>query len=296
MVPALWLLLAAAGPDGLAPLGPGYAGAGSRADVVLRPVSEVAAGRSVELKLLVSDALTDAPVSAAKVSLRLFGPQGSADLAADARAAALPGHYLARVTPLVAGSEAFVASVAGDLVAGDGVAVAAASVPAPRRRSWPWASLCLGCAGMVLVLRRRPALLALCLLCSAAGDARAHGAYTPPPAAVPGADVYVAQEIQFALGLRTARGQIESFEPEGGEGAPRRFLAVPRSAIVERGGHELLFVRLAPERFVAREPKLGWETESDGADEVAVLSGLELDENVVVRGAAFLGNGGAVTP
>jgi hypothetical protein len=55
-------------------------------------------------------------------------------------------------------------------------------------------------------------------------------------------------------------------------------------------------VRIGPERFVAREPKLGWQDQVGGVPQVAVLDGLDLDEKVVIQGAAFLRNGGAETP
>jgi hypothetical protein len=288
---ALWLLLAATLPDGVAPLGTGYPAPGPRVDVVLRATKPLVPGELVPLKLLVSDAATDAPVEGATVSLRMFGPQGSAELDAVAQEGTSPGHYLAGVTPAASGSDAFVVSVDGELVAGEGVTVAARPVPA-RRLLWPWALL----IGLGLALARRVPLAALVLLCGLAGDARAHGTYVPPPAAIPGADVYVAQEIQFALGLRTAVATVEPFEAPDSAAAPRSFLAVPRSAIVERDGHELLFVRVAPERFVAREPRLGWTREVGGVESVAVLTGLGLDEKVVVAGAAFLRNGGALPP
>ncbi len=291
----LCLLLVAAPPDGLAPLWPGHAAPGAKADVVLRPEGPLVPGALGDVRLLVSDAVTDAPVEGADVSFRFFGPKGSPEVDVPARAGALPGHYLARFTPSAPGTGAFVASVDGDLAAGDGVPVVP-STPAPRRLPWPLGLVLVG-AGVALARPRREAaaLLALGLLCLASGDARAHGTYVPPPAAVAGADEYVAQEIQFALGIRTATGRIEAFEPPGG-GAPRQFLAVPESAVVERDGKKLLFVRLAPERFVAREPKLGGTGITDGVESVAVLSGLELDEKVVVAGAAYLRNGGAAKP
>jgi hypothetical protein len=160
---------------------------------------------------------------------------------------------------------------------------------------WPFV---VGAAAVLLlltVLRTRSRLtVAGALLLLAAGDARAHGAFSPPPAAVAGADVFVAQEIQFALGIRTLPAAVETFSPPAGiGGAPRAFTGVPRDAIVERDGHKLVFVRVAPERFVAREPKLGWETSGAGATVVAVAEGIEPGEKVVVEGAAFLRNGRA---
>jgi hypothetical protein len=189
---------------------------------------------------------------------------------------------------------------AKEILATEGLEVAAAVAPGSSRRSpfWPFI---LGIAAALLLfagLRKRGGkVVAAGLLLLAASDARAHGAFIPPPASVPGAKVFLAQEIQFVLGIRTAPATVETFAaPKGSLGAARRFIGVPRSAVVERDGHKLIFVRIGPERFVAREPKLGWQDQVGGVPQVAVLDGLDLDEKVVIQGAAFLRNGGAETP
>ena len=120
---------------------------------------------------------------------------------------------------------------------------------------------------------------------------RAHGADEAGLPIAPGSELGLGQEIQFALGLRTARVTVASFQPppELSGAAPRSSPAVPRSAVVERDGKKLVFVRLAPERFVAREVTLGWSS----GGQVAVEAGLQPGELAVVAGGAFLRNGGA---
>jgi hypothetical protein len=299
------LALAVPPERAIAPLGPGLAAVGGRVDLVVRGPEDLRARDPAGLKLLLSDAATDAPVSSAKISLELFGPSGFQPLRGDASPGSAPGSYWFSTTFPGAGRFAIAATVgqsaASDLLAAEGLDV---SLPESRQtRSSPLWPFALGVVAALLLFAalrslRRPAATAALLLL-AAGDARAHGPFTPPPASVPGANVYLSQEVQFALGLRTAPARVEAFEPPAGGGAARTFIGLPRSAVVERDGHKLIFVRVAPERFVAREPKLGWSKLDDqlgGVARVAVLDGLQLDEKVVVEGAAFLRNGGAEVP
>ena len=300
--------------DGLAPLGQGIAGEGAAADLVVRAEGAPVAGRPAALRLLASDARTDAPLTLDRIELRAFGPDGSAPIELRALPGRWPGHYLGALVFPEAGSYALVASLphasGADLIALSGLAVATPTLPA-RPAPWGWLTALLAFALLVLALgvRSRPAALAFALFCCSAGDAAAHGTFTPPPAAIPGAVAELSQELQFALGLRTAPAEVAIFFPPPGEeggsadrraeaegpkhfkssGAPRKSLGIPREALVERDGHKLIFVRTAPERFVAREPRLGWIS----GGEVAVLQGLEPGELVVVRGAGFLRNGGA---
>jgi len=124
------------------------------------------------------------------------------------------------------------------------------------------------------------------------GDARAHGPGGDVAPEPPGSQLYLAQEMQFALGLRTALVELKRFTADDPALAARQYPAVPRGAVVERDGKKLIMVRLAPERFVAREVTLGW---ADG-DWVAVERGVNPGDRIVVEGAAFLRNGGAVAP
>ncbi len=284
--------------DGLAPAGPGHSAPGTKVDLVVRMPAAAAPGAPVPLRVLASDSATDAPLRGAQLDLRFFGPAGTSPIELKPVAGTLAGHYLATATFPKAGRWALAALADGEWLAANGFTVAAPAKEAGRGRAWPWI---LG-AGLLLAgaLAVRRALLpaGVALLCSlAAGEALAHGYLTPKAAAIPGADVYVPQEIQFALGLRTAPAAVETFPAPAGSGeAPRQFLGIPRSALVDREGKKLVFVRLAPERFVAREPKLGWERDGPDGPRVAVLSDLQLDERVVVDGAAFLRNGGATPP
>ena len=303
----LFALLALAVPPerAIAPLGPGHPAVGSRVDLVVRGPADLRAREPATLKLLLSDAATDAPVQSAKISVELFGPAGLPPLRGDATGSA-PGSYLFSTTFPGAGRFALAATVGragdSDLLAAGGLDVGPIGSPRapPRSPVWPFALGVVAALLLFAALRslRRPAAAAMLLLL--AGDARGHGAFTPPPATVPGAEVYLSQEVQFELGLRTAPAMVEAFQPPAGNGgAARAFIGVPRSAVVERDGHKLIFVRVEPERFVAREPKLGWSRADDepgAATRVAVLDGLELDEKVVVEGAAFLRNGGAQAP
>jgi hypothetical protein len=128
-----------------------------------------------------------------------------------------------------------------------------------------------------------------------AGDALAHGPGGDVAPEPPGSRLYLSQEIQFALGLRTAPVKSRTFQAPDGAQAPRQYPAVPRSAVVERQGIKLVIVRVAPEHFVAREVTLGW-AETDAQGFVAVERGVNPGERVLVEGAAFLRNGGATSP
>jgi hypothetical protein len=283
---SLAILLASAPRDGLAPLQPGVAQAGTRFDLVLRPQGD-------GCRFLLSDAETDAPVTGAKLGLQRFGKAGTKAVDETAAAGRYDGHYLADCG---GAGEALVVNAAAAGGADLFTFTMPAAPPAPAKP--PKTASIPVLAGIVLLLaawtlRRhrgtRAALMGLCLL--SAGDAAAHGADEAGLPIAPGSELGLGQEIQFALGLRTARVTVASFEPpaELGPAAPRTSPSVPRSAVVERDGKKLVFVRLAPERFVAREVTLGW---SSGAY-VAVEAGLQPGELAVVSGGAFLRNGGA---
>lgn len=287
----LALLLSGTPTDGLAPLEPGLAQAGTRFDLVLRPGVD-------GCRLLLSDAETDAPVTGAKLGLQRFGKAGTKPIEGAATPGRYEGHYLAECPPA---GEALVVNAAAASGADlftftmPSAPVAPAKPPqTPKKASIPVvAGLALLLA--VWLLRRRGPwrALVLGLALTLAGDAAAHGADEAGLPIAPGSELGLGQEIQFALGLRTARVTVASFQPplELGNAAPRSSPAVPRSAVVERDGKKLVFVRLAPERFVAREVTLGW---SSGA-QVAVEAGLQPGELAVVAGAAFLRNGGATS-
>jgi hypothetical protein len=146
----------------------------------------------------------------------------------------------------------------------------------------------------VFVRSLRRATVAACLCLFVAGGATAHDTSSLLSDRIPGSQVDLAQELQFALGIRTQPVVVMTFTPPAGVGlAARQAPGVPRSAVVERDGKKLAFVRIAPERFVARELSLGWPGQGDT---VAVSSGLQPGERVVVAGAAFLRNGGGLLP
>jgi len=287
----LAMLLATVPTDGLAPLEPGLAQAGSRFDLVLRPEPE-------GCRFLLSDAESDAPVTGAKLALQRFGKAGTKPIDGVAAPGRYEGHYLAECPPA---GEALVVNAA----AASGADLFTFTMPAasgPTEKSIQKAEFPVALAALLLLaflaLRHRrvwqPLLLALAL--ATASDAAAHGGDEAGLPIAPGSELGLGQEIQFALGLRTARVTVASFQPplELGNAAPRSSPAVPRSAVVERDGKKLVFVRLAPERFVAREVTLGWSS-GPPSDEVAVEAGLQPGELAVVAGAAFLRNGGATS-
>jgi hypothetical protein len=300
MVSLLGLLLAVATPsitDGLAPEGPGFAGQGTRLNVVARSLDG-----TKKLKLLISDGQTDAPLGGqVEVEVYRFGPTGQSSHAA-AVAGSYPGHYLVELPQPGSGRQSLVVkvTVAGrepELLAVDGIAGEPDSPPTLGTPAKPMPDLpVFGLAGFALVvlLRRRRALLpgVLALAIFGATDARAHGPGGDVAPEPPGSVLYLSQELQFELGVRTSTVELRTFAAPGATEAPRQYPAVPRSAVVERYGKKLLIVRLGPERFVAREATLGW-TEPGF---VAVERGVNPGEHVVVEGAAYLRNGGAVAP
>lgn len=287
----LAILLTSAPLDGLAPLRPGVAAAGVVLDLVLRPNPE-------GCRLLLSDAESDAPVVGAKLSVTRFGPTDHPTIEATAAAGRYEGHYLLdRPEP----GETLAVAVARGGLPGDLFVLSAPVVEvavAEVSRAPSLLPAALGLAVLALLVWRRRArtgrLGALVFALLAAGDARAHGGDAAGLPVAPGTEVKLAQEIQFALGLRTARVEPATFLPPqaSDQAAPRTYPSAMRSAVVERDGKKLIFIRVAPELFVAREVTLGW---SNGQN-VAVEAGVQPGELAVVSGAGFLRNGGAALP
>jgi hypothetical protein len=242
--------------------------------------------------LLLSDAESDAPVTGAKLGLQHFGKAGTKPVDEAATPGRFEGHYLIG-SP--AAGEALVVNAAGasgvDLFTFTMPAAPPAAPRPPKTASIPIAASIALLLGAWLLRRRAWQPLLLALVLATAGDAAAHGADEAGLPIAPGSELGLGQEIQFALGLRTARVTVASFQPplELSSAAPRSSPAVPRSAVVERDGKKLVFVRLAPERFVAREVTLGWSS----GPLVAVEAGLQPGDLAVIAGAAFLRNGGA---
>lgn len=87
--------------------------------------------------------------------------------------------------------------------------------------------------------------------------------------------------LQFAI--RETDGRLKSGMPVdvyAHTGATTFALAVPRVALLERGGLPLVWVKTAPERFEGRAVRLGRRT----AEWVEILEGVRPDERVVVQG------------
>jgi hypothetical protein len=301
----LALLLAAAGSqlDEIAPEGKGFATQGDGAFVVVRPL----AAKPGAFKLLVSDAQSDAPLTG-EVEVECFGPAGQPAARGKATAGTLPGHYFVDLGPPGAGRQSLVVRVAvagrpAEVLAVDGISPVTTTTgmapvrPAPPNPAPAVVGLLL--SALVLFARRRGRRTSVALLVVAlavwvfpSGDARAHGPLGDVAPEPPGSRLYLAQETQFALGLRTSPVELKSFAPSDPGLAARQYPAIRREAIVERDGKKLVVVRVAPEYFVAREVSLGWTA----GEWCAVESGVNPGEKVVIEGAAFLRNGGAVAP
>jgi len=303
------LLLAAgiSGADGLAPGGPGLVAEGSTVFLVVLPLP----GEAGKVKLLLSDAQTDAPLQA-EIEVQRFGA-AEKSARAQARSGDLAGHYFVELKAAPEDHAALVlkVTVSGrdpELLVVNGLATSALPLapPTPLANASPatpardlTVAAMLGMSLFFLLLRRtrresanplRPLMLVGLVFWAA--DARAHGPQGDRAPEPPGSLLYLAQEIQFALGVRTAPVELKRFAARESALAPRQYPAVPRNAVVERYGKKLVIVRLGPEQFVAREVTLGW---AEG-DWVAVERGVNPGERVVVSGGAFLRNGGAVAP
>ena len=170
----------------------------------------------------------------------------------------------------------------------------AAAVILAKPKPWPLVIALVVLALILLVIRRAARPVAVAVMLCVTAHASAHSVDEAAVPVAPGTEIHVAQEIQFALGLRTASVVVGTFAPSDGApaGASRQYPAVPSSAVVERDGKKLVFVRLQPELFVGREVTLGWTN----GEQVAVISGLNPTEHAVVSGGAFLRNGGAAQP
>jgi hypothetical protein len=294
--------LALASGDGLAPEGKGYPSSGGRYWLVLRSGADPA-GNLAPWRLLLSEAQTDAPVESAVLDVSVFGPAGLAPIHARARAGEWPGHYLADLGQPAAGkyAAAVIAAHPGgaendpEVLAVDGIEVASSSAPMMPSNRWSWGAALAALVVVALVVRSlRPAAVATLMGLLAAGGATAHDLPNLPGDEAPRSQVELAQELQFALGIRTQPVEVRTFAPPSGSGfAPRQEPGVPRSAVVERDAKKLVLVRLAPERFAVREVQLGWR---GPGDTVAVARGLQPGERVVIAGAAFLRNGGGSLP
>jgi len=275
--------------DGLAPLTPALAQVGRSVDLVLRPTPS-------GCRLLLSDAETDAPLANAHVVVRSFGAVGAAPTEVVANAGNDDGHYLFECAPTGQGLVVELPQAsAPELFALSAPAIpAAAAVIVTKPRPWPLALALVVLALVLLVIRRAARPVAVAALLCVTAHASAHGVDEAAVPVAPGTEIHVAQEIQFALGLRTASVVVGAFAPSDGApaGASRQYPAVPASAVVERDGKKLVFVRLQPELFVGREVTLGWTN----GEQVAVISGLNPTEHAVVSGGAFLRNGGATEP
>ena len=206
-------------------------------------------GAPSEFDLYLSDFATDAPVADAKVALVI---RSAARELWSGAAAATPraGVYHASFTaPADTGSYAVLVSVqdGADVqrFALTGLEVSREHVASPplagSRAALPWViaiAALLVAAAALMTRRRAPALLVLLALgIVQATTARAHEGHDDAPVAsgapvAPGAQVYVAKESQFLMGIRTqplARARVQ-----------RRLSVLGR--VVPRGGGELQIV------------------------------------------------------
>jgi len=199
--------------------------------------------------LYLSDFTTNAPVAGAKVGLVLRS-EARELWSGPATATARPGVYTASFqAPADTGSYTVLVTVAEpkgeDRFALSGLEVSRerpqTAGPAQGGRPWMWL-LGFGVAllaGLVLLARRRaPAAAASLILCLVlAPSARAHEGHDDAPTASgapvgPGAQVYVAKESQFLMGIRT--------EPLARQPVQRRLGVLGR--VAPRGGGEIEIV------------------------------------------------------
>lgn len=206
-------------------------------------------GLETALDLYLSDFGTNAPIAGAAVALSLrsggrelwSGPATSTQragvYAVPFRAPADTGSFTVLVTVADAKGEERFALV------GLEVSRESAGPAAPARRSLPWSWLLGGAVallvGLVFLARRRApaagAALALCLVL--APSARAHeghdaGSATSGAPVGPGAQVHVAKESQFLMGIRT--------EPLRRQPVQKRLSVLGR--VAPRGGGEIEIV------------------------------------------------------
>ena len=200
-------------------------------------------GKRATLELFLSEFTTNAPVEHAEISLSLRA--GAREIwTGGAAGTGRPGVYAVSIeTPADTGVFNVIVTVKSadqeDRFALAGLEIEAPGPPAGqgRRRTAPWPWLIAGVLALVvaiqfLVLRgrrtdRHAALLLAGLL--AAGPAAAHEGHDEAPAAAsvpvaPGAEVYMAKESQFLLGVRTIpvrREEVRSRLTVLGRVAPR---------------------------------------------------------------------------
>ena len=224
-------------------------------------------GLKTPLDLYLSDFQTNEPVTLQSISLSLRS--GSRELwSGTAMATQRPGTYSAPFeAPPDTGSFTVLVTVAGargeDRFALSGLEVMnerrEAGGSLPRGIPWMWLLVIAlaVCIGLLLMARRRApvagACLILCLFLTPA--ARAHEGHDNAPAASgapvgPGAQIYVAKESQFLLGVRT--------EPLARQSVQKRLSVLGR--VAPRGGGEIEIVAPQSGRIFfanGRAPVLG---------------------------------------
>ncbi len=230
-------------PGAAGPANPGrhvLAAASERYEVLLKN-DPLTPGLKTTLEVYLSDFRTNAPIEGAKINLSLRS--GSRELwAAQASATPRAGVFTAPFqAPADTGTFTVLMTVAAandsDRFAFAGLSVGQAGGPSGQNAQqgirWPWVlagALALLMIGLLLARRRAPAAraaLILCLLWTPA--AHAHEGHDSAPAASgasvgAGAQVYVAKESQFLMGIRTEpllRREIQKQLSVLGRVAPR---------------------------------------------------------------------------
>ncbi len=219
-----------------------------RFEVVLKN-DALSPGLDTPLDLYVSDFATNAPVAGARIALRLRSAtrelwSGSADATPRAgvytapfRAPADTGSFTVLVTVTDARGDASFALTGLEVRSNH--ASAAAAIP----RAWRWLWLVglgvalLGGLGLLARRRSRAARVALLFCIVLAAPVHAHEGHDAAPAASgaavgPGAQVHVAKESQFLMGIRT-----ELLKPEP---VQQRLIVLGR--VAPRGGGEIEIV------------------------------------------------------
>ncbi len=262
---------------------PGTGGAAISGRHVLTAVSEryevvlkndpLTPGLKATLDLYVSDFRTNAPVAGRRIALRLRSAAHEL-WSGEATATQRAGVYTVQIqAPADTGSLTVLVTVidaAGDerlALSGLDVSRKHGDGASGSQGAWPWpwliAVAVVLLAGLILLVRRRASVVALILCVALATAAHAHAGHDDAPTASgapvgPGAQVYVAKESQFLLGIRT--------EPLTPQLVQRRLSVLGR--VAPRGGGEIEIVAPQSGRIIfssGQAPVLGQNVTKGGA-------------------------------
>jgi len=263
-----------------------------------------------DLDLFLADATTNRPIADARITLRLTA--GALTASEDARAGTRPGTYHAHLpAPPEGAAWSAIATIdaagRGDLLTVERLAL---DPPEPRPAAIAphddehgvgffvviglalvGATALAFVAGRATARRAAVAMLAAGLASAAPERAVAHGGdeHDPPVPASAGGDVGLAKDIQFLLGLETARAERRVMVPRlrvtGEVVAPPDALAIlraPRAGRLEATGDRLVSIGHA----VARGDVIAWVVDVPTGAERATLTAERARAQATGEGAA----------